>query len=76
METFRLMMPDLQQASQGEASCRSTDRSSCHGTAEQWADPTNPVHVLDLALFLPALCASGVLLLRHHRIGYSSAPGH
>jgi hypothetical protein len=37
--------------------------------------PTNPVHVLDLALFVPAVCASGLLLLRRHRIGYASAPG-
>jgi hypothetical protein len=37
--------------------------------------PTNPVHVLDLALFIPAVCASGLLLLRRHRIGYASAPG-
>jgi hypothetical protein len=37
--------------------------------------PTNPVHVLDLAFFLPAVCASGVLLLRRHRIGYASGPG-
>jgi hypothetical protein len=37
--------------------------------------PSNPVHVLDLAFFLPAVCASGVLLLRRHRIGYASGPG-
>ena len=37
--------------------------------------PTNPVHVLDLALFIPAVFASGLLLLRRHRIGYASAPG-
>jgi hypothetical protein len=37
--------------------------------------PTNPVHVLDLAFFLPAVCASGVLLVRRHRSGYASAPG-
>lgn len=44
-------------------------------SATTWDVPTNPVHVLDLALFLPAVCASGVLLLRRHRIGYVSAPG-
>lgn len=43
--------------------------------ATTWDIPTNPVHVLDLALFLPAICATGVLLLRRHRIGYASAPG-
>ena len=37
--------------------------------------PTNPVHVLDLALFLPAALASGILLLRRKPIGYSTAPG-
>ena len=37
--------------------------------------PTNPVHVLDLALFIPAVFTSGLLLLRRHRIGYASAPG-
>jgi hypothetical protein len=44
-------------------------------SAATWDVPTDPVHVLDLALFLPAVCASGVLLLRRHRIGYASAPG-
>jgi hypothetical protein len=37
--------------------------------------PTNPVHVLDLALFLPAVLASGTLLLRRAAIGYLTAPG-
>jgi hypothetical protein len=36
-------------------------------SASQWNVPTNPVHVLDLAFFLPAAAASGVLLLRRHR---------
>ncbi|MEO5662861.1 MAG: hypothetical protein ABIR39_06215 [Nocardioides sp.] len=31
--------------------------------------PTNPVHVLDLAFFLPALAMSGVLLTRGHWLG-------
>jgi hypothetical protein len=44
-------------------------------SATTWDVPTDPVHVLDLAVFLPAICASGVLLLRRHRIGYDSAPG-
>lgn len=44
-------------------------------SATTWVVPTNPVHVLDLALFLPAVCASGVLLLRRHRTGYITAPG-
>lgn len=44
-------------------------------SAAAWDVPTDPVHVLDLAFFLPAVCASGVLLLRRHRIGYASTPG-
>ena len=36
--------------------------------------PTNPVHVLDLAIVLPALCLTGVLLLRQHRMGRLLAP--
>jgi hypothetical protein len=44
-------------------------------SAATWNVPTDPVHVLDLALFIPAVCASGVLLLRNHRRGYASAPG-
>ncbi|MDQ0802120.1 hypothetical protein [Arthrobacter sp. SLBN-112] len=42
-------------------------------SAAYWAVPTNPVHVLDLALFLPGVFASGILLLRRRRIGYASA---
>jgi hypothetical protein len=37
--------------------------------------PTNPVHVLDLALFLPAVLTSGVMLLRGKAFGYVTAPG-
>jgi hypothetical protein len=37
--------------------------------------PTNPVHVLDLALVLPAVVTSGVLLLRRSALGYATAPG-
>jgi hypothetical protein len=43
-------------------------------SASAWNVPTNPVHVLDLALFLPAVCVSGVFLLQRRRIGYASAP--
>jgi hypothetical protein len=35
---------------------------------------TNPVHVLDLALFLPALITGGVLLARRRPLGYLIAP--
>jgi hypothetical protein len=44
-------------------------------SASDWNIPTNPVHVLDLAFFLPALLASGVLLLRRHPVGYATAAG-
>jgi|BarGraIncu00222A_1022003.scaffolds.fasta_scaffold07441_2 hypothetical protein len=37
--------------------------------------PTNPVHVLDLAFFLPVVFAAGVLLLRRNAWGYTLAPG-
>lgn len=36
--------------------------------------PSNPVHVLDLALFLPAVMVSGVLLLRRQPLGYRTTP--
>ncbi len=36
--------------------------------------PTNPVHVLDLAIFLPGVFVVGVLLLRRHQLGYVFAP--
>jgi hypothetical protein len=36
--------------------------------------PSNPVHVLDLAFYLPAAFASGVLLLRGRAWAYASAP--
>jgi hypothetical protein len=41
--------------------------------AAQWDVPTSPVHVLDLAFFLPTAATSGVLLLRRHRRGYATA---
>ena len=37
--------------------------------------PTNPVHVLDLALFLPAAVIVGVLLLRERALAYVLGPG-
>lgn len=37
--------------------------------------PTNPVHVLDLALFLPAVLVSGTLLRRRRPLGFATAPG-
>lgn len=44
-------------------------------SATSWNIPTDPVHVLDLAFFLPAVCAIGMLLLRRRRIGFAAAPG-
>lgn len=35
---------------------------------------TNPVHVLDLAIFLPAMALAGVLLARRHASGFGLAP--
>jgi hypothetical protein len=35
---------------------------------------TNPVHVLDLALLLPAMLVSGLALLRRRSFGYALAP--
>jgi hypothetical protein len=37
--------------------------------------PTNPVHVLDLAIFLPAVVFTGIWLLRGRDLGYVLAPG-
>jgi len=36
--------------------------------------PTSPVHVLDLAIFLPAVAAVGVTLWRQRALGYVGAP--
>ena len=36
--------------------------------------PTNPVHVLDLSLLLPALAFTGGALLRDRPLGYALAP--
>ena len=44
-------------------------------SASDWNIPTNPVYVLDLAFFLPAVVVSGVLLLRRHPLGYVTALG-
>lgn len=37
--------------------------------------PTNPVHILDLAFFLPAALLAGISLLRGRPLGYTLAPG-
>lgn len=42
-------------------------------SAAEWSVPTNPVHVLDLAFFLPAIVVTGVLLLRRHWLGHATA---
>jgi len=36
--------------------------------------PTNPVHILDLAFFLPAAIATGVLLLKRVPLAFTLAP--
>jgi hypothetical protein len=36
--------------------------------------PTNPVHILDLGFFLPAVIATGVLLLKRRPLAYTVAP--
>lgn len=36
--------------------------------------PTNPVHILDLAFFVPAVIITGVLLLRRRPFAYTVAP--
>jgi hypothetical protein len=36
--------------------------------------PTNPVHILDLAFFLPAVIATAVLLLKRKPLAYTVAP--
>lgn len=45
------------------------------GSAADWNIPTNPVHVLDLGFFLPAVFTSGLLLLRRQWLGYATAVG-
>ena len=44
-------------------------------SASQWNVPTSPVHVLDLAFFLPAAATTGVLVLGRHRWGYATVAG-
>ena len=36
--------------------------------------PTNPVHILDLSFFLPAVIATGVMLLKRRPLAYGVAP--
>ena len=36
--------------------------------------PTNPVHILDLAFFLPAVIATGILLIKGKAFAYTLAP--
>ena len=36
--------------------------------------PTNPVHILDLGFFLPAVIANSVLLLKKNPLAYTLAP--
>jgi hypothetical protein len=43
--------------------------------ARQLGLPSSPVHVLDLAFFLPATFAAGIALLRHQSWGYAIGPG-
>lgn len=42
-------------------------------SASAWNVPTNPVHVLDLAFFLPAMVVTGVLVTRRHWLGHATA---
>ncbi len=44
-------------------------------SAQVWLIPTNPVHVLDLAIFLPAVLISAISLLHRRGLGYTTAPG-
>jgi hypothetical protein len=44
-------------------------------SAADWRVPTNPVHVLDLAFFLPAVFVSGLSLRRRRRLGQATAAG-
>ncbi len=44
-------------------------------SASDWQIPTNPVHVLDLSFFLPAVVMSGLLLWWRHPLGYATAAG-
>ena len=44
-------------------------------TVTDMALPTNPVHILDLAFFLPAAVATGVMVLKQRPLAYTLAPG-
>ncbi len=44
-------------------------------SAQVWLVPTNPVHVLDLSIVLPAVLLVAVSLLRRQPLGYLAAPG-
>jgi hypothetical protein len=43
-------------------------------TVIDMAVPTNPVHILDLAFFLPAVWVTGTLLLKSKPLAYTVAP--
>jgi hypothetical protein len=43
-------------------------------TVTDMALPTNPVHILDLAFFLPAAVATGVMLRKERPLAYTVAP--
>lgn len=43
-------------------------------TAINMGLPTNPIHILDLAFYLPAVLVTGVLLLLHKPLAYTVAP--
>lgn len=45
------------------------------GSVAQMGVPTNPVHILDLAFFLPAAIVTAVMLLRNVPLGYTVLPG-
>ncbi|WP_146755329.1 hypothetical protein [Arthrobacter sp. AQ5-05] len=44
-------------------------------SAASWNIPTSPVHVLDLAVLLPGVFATGLALLRRDWLGYATAAG-
>lgn len=44
-------------------------------SADVWQVPTNPVHVLDLSVVLPAVLIAAVSLMRRAPLGYVAAPG-
>jgi hypothetical protein len=49
-------------------------RGTTPATVVEARVPTNPVHVMDLSLILPAHVAAGVLLFRRRPLGYLLAP--